>query len=418
MRFFKIAIAAAAIGLVVGILTLMLSMSVDVAFTIFQRWPWLAFVLPLAGVISVAWYRFLKVSLDEGTASVIEASRRSEPVPALLAPAIFLGTCLTVVCGGSVGKEAAALQLGGSVASSVGPRLGLRSKEYQETFVMCGLAAALSAVLFTPVASFVFTVEVMHRRFPHPLRLAAVAASSFVAYLTARLLQDGLLAPTLGGAADGGIDAVTVLVLGVSCAAVGGAFCVSLKKLRQLLSKTPFSALVRIGVGGALIALLVGVAGMDVYSGTGIIQIERALSGGSLDDGAFLGKFALTLLTLSFGFKGGEVMPVLCIGACLGATLASAMHADVALMAALGMVAMFSACTNCPLASCVLGVELFGFGVAPLCAGVAVIAFVFSYRCSLFQSACIDWTPRGMVRQLRVRLRHRGWVDEPPANDA
>lgn len=416
MRLFKIAIASVAIGLVVGVSTLVLSASVDAAFAAFQRLPWLSFALPLAGVLSIVWYRFLKVSLDESTATVIEASRRSERVPALLAPAIFLGTCLTVIGGGSVGKEAAALQLGGSMASSLGPRLGLQSEEYQETFVMCGLAAALSAVLFAPVASFLFTVEVMHRRFRHPCRLAAVAMSSLAAYLVARLWQDGWLSPTLNGAVGGGVDAVAILVLGLSCAAVGGVFCVSLKKLRQLLSKTPFSALTRIGVGGALIALLVGVAGMDVYSGTGIVQIERLLSGGSVDDAAFLGKFALTLLTLAFGFKGGEVMPVLCIGACLGATIASAMHADVALMAALGMVAMFSACTNCPLASCVLGVELFGFGMAPLCAGVAIISFVFSYRCSLFQSACIDWTPRGMIRRFRARLRHHGRADDPPAN--
>ncbi len=418
MRILKIAVTAMAIGLAVGVLTLALSVSVDAAFAGFLQGKWLVFVLPLAGVASLAWYRRLHVPLDESTSSVIEASRRSEPVPLALAPAIFVGTCLTVVCGGSVGKEAAALQLGGSVASSLGTRFGLHRADYQEMIVMCGLAAALSAVLLAPVAAFLFTVEVMHRRFRHPLRLAAVALSSAVAYLVMRLFLGGGSLPVSSGSVDGNVDLMVVAILGVAAAIVGGAFCVSLRTVRRLLSRVPLSPLIRIAVGGVLIAFLVSVAGMDSYSGTGAVQIGVALSGGSLEGTAFLGKFVLTVLTLAFGFKGGEVMPVLCIGACLGVTFAGVVHADSAALAALGMVALFSACSNCPLASCALGIELFGIGMGPASALVAVIAFVCSYRCSLFQSACIDWTPAGMVRQMYARHRRKRGRGAPPVHGA
>ena len=62
----------------------------------------------------------------------------------------------------------------------------------------------------------------------------------------------------------------------------------------------------------------------------------------------FAGKFALTLLVLGCGFKGGEIMPVMCMGACLGCTLGHAMGADAGACAAVGLVAMLAAASNCP----------------------------------------------------------------------
>lgn len=410
LRSLKLAVAALAIGVVVGAATVVLGLSVEAAYGAFTRWEWLAWLLPLIGVLSLALYRCLHVSIDENTTSVIEASRRSKPVPLALAPAIFAGTCLTVACGGSVGKEAAALQLGGSIASTLGSRFGLHRADYQATFIMCGLAAALSAVLFAPFAAFVFTVEVMHRRFPHPFRLPAVFLSSLVAYGIARTFGHGWMGMALPDLSGAEVPLLQVALLGIAAAAVGGAFCVTLRVLRRTIRKVPINPYLSIAIGGVIVAALVLFAGMRPYSGTGSVQIVHALTGEPPVTTAFLGKFVLTLLTLAFGFKGGEVMPVLCIGACLGTTYAGLTQTSTAWMAAVGMVALFSACTNCPFASCILGLELFGVEAAPYFAIAAAVAFVFSYRCSLYQSACIDWTPRGIARQTRrwFRTRHRG----------
>ena len=67
-----------------------------------------------------------------------------------------------------------------------------------------------------------------------------------------------------------------------------------------------------------------------------------------------------TIITLSVGFKGGEVTPLFFIGAALGNAIAFYTGAPVDLLAALGFIAVFGAATNTPLASAVMGIEIFG----------------------------------------------------------
>ena len=54
-----------------------------------------------------------------GTNNVIRAVHSGESVSPLLVPAIFLGTVLTHLCGGSAGREGAALQMGGSIGYNI-----------------------------------------------------------------------------------------------------------------------------------------------------------------------------------------------------------------------------------------------------------------------------------------------------------
>jgi H+/Cl- antiporter ClcA len=94
--------------------------------------------------------------------------------------------------------------------------------------------------------------------------------------------------------------------------------------------------------------------------------------------GAWAWKLLFTVITLSSGFKGGEVTPLFFIGAALGNTLALVLGAPVDLFAALGFVAIFAGATNTPLASTLLGMELFGAGNGLYLATACIIA----WRCS------------------------------------
>ena len=99
----------AALGVVVGALTVALDFAVDGAAAVFGTCGWLGWLLPVAGFAAFGAYRALRLDFSWSTAQVMEAVRDGRPVPAPLAPAIIVGTSLTVLCGGSVGKEAAAL---------------------------------------------------------------------------------------------------------------------------------------------------------------------------------------------------------------------------------------------------------------------------------------------------------------------
>ena len=79
---------------------------------------WLLWLLPLAGLAIVALYKLTGCE-GMGTNNVIRAVHSGESVSPLLVPAIFLGTVLTHLCGGSAGREGAALQMGGSIGYNI-----------------------------------------------------------------------------------------------------------------------------------------------------------------------------------------------------------------------------------------------------------------------------------------------------------
>ena len=205
----------------------------------------------------------------------------------------------------------------------------------------------------------------------------------------------------------GGSGCRALLLLAAVGAAAGLltlAFCGALEKLRGGLARlrAPVFAL---AVGGVATALVVGYADLfhyeDVrsYCGTGLSQIEAALAGEALPWWAFIVKAALTLLTLAGGFKGGEIMPVLATGACLGAAVFSAaspllpasilgaVGASRSLGALVGMVAFFAACTNCPLTALAFAGELFGFASLPATIVAIAPACLIARRVSLYPTS-------------------------------
>ena len=91
----------------------------------------------------------------------------------------------------------------------------------------------------------------------------------------------------------------------------------------------------------------------------------------------FLIKLLLTTFTLSAGFKGGEVTPLFFIGATLGNILIVFIPLPMALMAAMGFVAVFAGATHCAVASIALGFEMFGMN-AGIYIGLASVVAYFS----------------------------------------
>jgi H+/Cl- antiporter ClcA len=109
-------------------------------------------------------------------------------------------------------------------------------------------------------------------------------------------------------------------------------------------------------VGGILVAVAVFAMGTTRYIGLGIPTIvesfEKQLP---LYDFAF--KMIFTIVTLSAGFKGGEVTPLFFIGATLGSALSLFIPLPFGLLAGMGFVAVFAGATNTPLACMLMGIE-------------------------------------------------------------
>ena len=140
----------------------------------------------------------------------------------------------------------------------------------------------------------------------------------------------------------------------------------------------------RIAIGGVIIVALTLLTGTRDYNGGGIDIINRIFEGGNVSYGAFLLKIIFTFITVAAGYKGGEIVPTFFIGATMGYTVSVLVGLNPALGAAVGMAALFSGVTNCPLAAIILSVEMFGTDAMIFCALSAVTSFLLSGSTGLY----------------------------------
>ena len=411
-------LSLAALGVVVGALTVALDLAVDGAAAAFGTYGWLGWLLPVAGFASYGAYWALRIDFSWSTARVMEAVRDGRSVPVSLAPTIIIGTSLTVLCGGSVGKEAAALQMGAAASE---PFRRFLPGRLSRLLPPAALAAALGAMLDAPLAGAVFSFEALRRRPQSAADVFAPVATALVAWGVTGAVGVRFLvaAPFLPDVAALGATGGAALAGGVAAGLLALLFCRALLALRKGLARlgAPMFAL---AVGGVATALVLGYAelfhceGLRAFCGTGAAQISVALSGGGLPWWGFAMKAALTLLTLAGGFKGGEIMPVLAIGACLGIALADGATAlgatEVArgALAAAVMAAFFAGCTNCPLAAGMFVLELLGPWSMVISAPAVTTAFLVARSASLYptslasrpgrRSPCRDSAAEGAAR--------------------
>ena len=359
---------------------------------------WLIFLLPLGGLLTVAIYRLLKMQGNKGTNEIIDATLDGHPVSPMVAPAIFLATSITHLLGGSAGREGAALQLGGSTASILAKvfRLG---EEDRKVMVMAGMSAVFAGLFGTPLTATLFCMEfesvgTLFTPALLPCFLAAFIASRVSGLLGVHAEVFPLTTAypfTLGNFWQYLILAVLVSLLGI-------AMCWVFHKAEHLAAHHIRNPFLRIAVGGAVVTVLTLLVGDHRFNGAGM-DMALAAVGGKADWYSFLLKMLFTAVTLSAGFKGGEIVPTFCIGATFGCVLGGLLGLDPGIAGALGLVGLFCCATNSPLASIVLSMEMFGSSNLYLFAFVCVICFVLSGNSGLYASQIIQFDKAGTVRR-------------------
>lgn len=377
LGFLKWAVLAAAIGLVVGAAGTLFGFGLHEVTALRERYRWLLYLLPLGGVAIVGLYRGSRYPDGGSTNSVFLAVRENKPMPLRTAPLIFASTLLTHLLGGSAGREGAALQLGGSIAGAAGQKLRLDDKDIR-VFTMCGMSAAFSALFGTPLAAAVFSLEVINVGRMYYAALVPCALSALVGAWLAGTLG---LAPTAfeltRTVAVTPLSMLQVLALGALFALLSAAFCVVLHQSGRLYAKLFPNQYIRAAVGGAVVIVLTLVFQTRDYNGAGE-NILRSAIGGEALPWAFALKLLFTAATLGAGFKGGEIVPVFFTGATFGCVAAPLLGLPAPLGAALGMVSVFCGVTNCPIASVLLAVELFGGQSAALFALSCAVSYMLS----------------------------------------
>ncbi len=103
-----------------------------------------------------------------------------------------------------------------------------------------------------------------------------------------------------------------------------------------------------------------------------------------------------TAVTLGSGFKGGEIFPVFFIGSSFGSVFAPLLGLDCSVGAALGMAALFCGVTNCPIASILLSIELFGSEGIGMYVLVCAVSYMLSGYGGLYSEQKILYSKKRM----------------------
>ena len=146
--------------------------------------PMMVLALPFGGLAIVFLYRFFRDTDDKGTNMVIASIHSSTGIPFRMAPLIFVSTVITHLCGGSAGREGAAIQLGGSIANRMGKVMKLSSND-QHIIIMCGMSAGFSALFGTPLAATIFSLEVISVGIMHYSALVPCVTASMIGHFVA-----------------------------------------------------------------------------------------------------------------------------------------------------------------------------------------------------------------------------------------
>lgn len=386
--FIKWVFAAVVIGSVGGVIGGFFHLALDYVTEVREEYSWIIFLLPVAGVIIALLYYLCRKKGNLDTNRVIEAVNTEDKVPVILAPLIFVSTALTHLFGGSAGREGAALQLGGSIGYNLG-KLARFNEDDLHTTVMAGMAAVFTALFGTPLTAAVFAIEVATVGKMRYKAIIPCAVSSITAFILAGFM--GVKAVRFD-VNFGVVDVKTYLLAGVLallCGVVGILFCQGMKSIKRLCTIAFKNVFVRAFVGGVIIIALTLLLRTNDYNGAGMHVIEKALQGDA-DWYAFLLKILFTAITLGCGFKGGEIVPAFFVGSTFGCVVGGLLGLSPAVGAAIGFVALFCSGVNCPLASLLLGIEVFGGQGTGIFLLVVAISFVMSGNYSLYRSQRVE----------------------------
>lgn len=346
-------------GIIVGVVGSCFYVVLTASAQYRDQHPFILFALPIGGLIIAFLYKTFDKKSIQNTNLVISSIHSNEEIPIQMTPLIFISTVITHLCGGSAGREGAAMQLGGGLGNFLGKLLRLDDFD-RRVYIMCGISAAFSTLFGTPIAAAIFSIEVVSVGIMYYSALVPCTLASIIAYDIAYHFGNMGEHFHVLYITDMTIDKClqTILVAALS-SVVSILFCVVMHQSEHLAKKAFKNTYVRILAGSCIILFLTFILNTTDYNGAGIHVMELAFRG-EVKPEAFLLKLLFTAITLSCGFKGGEIVPSFFVGATFGCFIGQYLGISSSLCSAIGMISVFCGVTNCPITSLIISLEMFG----------------------------------------------------------
>jgi H+/Cl- antiporter ClcA len=320
--------------------------------------------LPALGLITGLTYWYFDKRVPNTTKLLHQAHETESKIPFLTGLLIFVFTILSQIFGASTGRESTAVQFGAALAEfwkDIFLKFKWTSYFHRQAYVRCGLAAGFGAVFGVPWAGAVFALEVVpFRRWPFRY-LPLVMIASFGAHGVAKYLGAiHKVYPQLMKLSWNFPLVLKWLCLGVAFGLMAKLFIVLQKILENYFFRTFFPMWLRPAIGGLAVALMTLSFHHTRFNGMGLPLIEAAFTTGS-HTFDFAWKSLFTVVSTASGLKGGEVTPLMAIGASLGSVLAGWLTLPMVYAASLGLIGVFAGSAHLPWTGAIMAWEFFGF---------------------------------------------------------
>ena len=350
--------------------------------------PSLALLLPIlifgSLVTGILVTRFAPEAEGHGTDAAIRAfhgdGRIRRRVPLLKA----VTAILTISTGGSAGREGPSAQISAGFGSMVADMLGLSPRE-RRIAMTTGIGAGIGTIFKAPLGGAVLAAELLYTRDFESDAIVPSFLASVIGYVIFGFFEgyDPIFA--LGPIVWNAAQIPLFLLLGVLCAAFSMLYIVTFYSCRDqfaaIFERYNLPLFLKPVSGATLLGILVialsmvspegemlGLACLGSSYGFDQLMMYAMVPLSVLLFLPFL-KILATSLTLGSGGSGGVFAPGLTIGAAIGGALGMALHGlapayvpieTVPVFVIVGMISLFGAVANAPIAVLIMVIEMVG----------------------------------------------------------
>ncbi|WP_125707344.1 ClC family H(+)/Cl(-) exchange transporter [Companilactobacillus zhongbaensis] len=239
----------------------------------------------------------------------------------------FVGGIISIGPGLFLGREGPAIQLGASVGQGVGELGRLDSPVSKRILIASGAAGGLAAAFNAPLAGSMFVLEEIYHNFSPMVWITALASS--VSSNLVALYVFGLT-PVLNIPYKFSLPINMywhLLVLGIILGLLGRLYQVVLLEMPSIFAKTKIPRSFQ-GLIPLILLLPIGMM-FPKYIGGGnglIVSLSNMKVGLLVLIGILVLRFVFSMISYGSGLPGGIFLPILNLGAVIGAVYAVFMH--------------------------------------------------------------------------------------------
>lgn len=364
-------------------------------------------LLPFGGLLIGFCYYYLGQTVVKGNNLLLEEYDNPQKIiPLKMAPLVLFGTLITHLFGGSAGREGTAVQMGGAIADQFTKYFNLDNTE-RKTLIILGISAGFASVFGTPLAGALFALEVVYFSKINFKSIFLSFAVAFIAYFTVEFWQVTHTSYNIPIIPEVNFTNLAyTLLIGILSGLSALLFSKNVHFWSSLFLKKINYPPLRPFIGGIILAIAFAGFGLTKFSGLGVPTLVDAFKNAP-EWYDFLLKIVFTGFTLGCGFKGGEVTPLFFIGATLGSALSLFIPMPIALLAAMGFVAVFSGATHTPIACTIMGMELFGIQPGIFIALACTTAYFSSGSEGIYQSQIVKGAKYKLYQKFKKKkLEH------------